>query len=401
MRILVVSSWYPPIQSGSSFWAESLVTALRQRGHDVRVVTTTWPGAPADSRRDRPEVVYRLPAWVLPRNRLLLGLSIVPIANSSANRRRMLAIVEEFRPDVIHQINHIFDTLFLSAYAARKTGTPLVGSITTPIQSQSPLIHALMNATDNTALYHFGIRHWRAIICSDSEQARYALDTYGAKAAGRVVTHIHVGLHQRVSQLVASAGKAPWPQIVSVGHVHAIRDPTNLIRAMPAVLRLHPTARLDIAGRVQFQRPVRAMQQLGLEGAVRFLGEVRQDELADLMARAHLFAILHQCRYAGLSFTAIEAMHFGIPVLINAPADLYGPGVVRDGENILLVNGGDVEGIAQRMIDVLGDPARQSHIGRAGKRLVSSVLDWDVCAARTEELYGELCREPSPSRRAA
>src|SRR5205085_10404778 len=96
MRILVVSSWYPPIQSGSSFWAESLVTALRQRGHDVRVVTTTWPGAPADPRPDRPEVVYRLPAWLLPRNRFLLGLSIVPIANSLANRRRMLAIMDEF-----------------------------------------------------------------------------------------------------------------------------------------------------------------------------------------------------------------------------------------------------------------------------------------------------------------
>jgi hypothetical protein len=29
-------------------------------------------------------------------------------------------------------------------------------------------------------------------------------------------------------------------------------------------------------------------------------------------------AILHQCRHAGLSFTAIEAMQFETPVVINA-----------------------------------------------------------------------------------
>ncbi len=401
MRILVVSSWYPPIQSGSSFWAESLVTALRQRGHDVRVVTTTWPGCPADPRPDRPEIVYRLPARLVPRNRFLLGLSIVPIASGSANRRRILEIVAEFRPDVIHQINHIFDTLFLSAHAARRTGTPLVGSITTPIQSQSPVVHAAMQAVDNTLLYHFGIRHWRRIICSDSEQARYALDTYGAKARGRVVRHIHVGLHQNVARQVATAGKMPWPQIVAVGHVHAIRDPSNLIRAMPAVLARHPQARFDIAGRVQFDKPVRIARQLGLEGAVRFLGEVPQRQLADLMARADLFAILHQCRYAGLSFTAIEAMHFGVPVLINAPDDLYGPGVVRDGENILLVGGDDVAEIARQINGLLDDPHRRARIGQAGRRLVSSILDWDICAERTEELYREVIGEPRTMRRAA
>src|SRR5262249_27356259 len=138
MKILIVSSWYPPVQSGSSLWAEALVAALRKRGHEVRVVTTQWSGMEREPEGRRPEIVYRLPAWAVPRHRFLLGLSIVPIAGSLANRRRMLEIVRAFQPDVIHQINHIFDTLFLTAYAARQTGTPLVGSITTPIQSTSP-----------------------------------------------------------------------------------------------------------------------------------------------------------------------------------------------------------------------------------------------------------------------
>jgi glycosyltransferase involved in cell wall biosynthesis len=401
MRVLVVSSWYPPIQSGSSLWAEALVGALRRRGHDVRVVTTCWPGMPADPAADRPEVVYRLPARVLPRSRLLLGLSIAPVANGPANRRRLVEIVRDFRPHVLHQINHIFDTLFLSAHAARMTETPLVGSITTPVQSPSRLLHGLMRAADAALLYHFGVRHWRRVICSDAAQARYALDAYGERVRGRLVRHIHVGLHPRIGRAAPPAGKAPWPQVVTVGHVHAIRDPSNLIRAMARVREKLPGARLDVAGRVQFQAPVRLARRLGLGDAVRFLGEVRHGDVAELMARAHVFAILHQCRYAGLSFTAIEAMHLGVPVVINAPADTYGAGGLEDGGNISLVDGGDVAQIAHRLLELLGDAGLRARVGGAGRRFVASRLDWDVTAAQTERLYEEVLGVPRQDRAAA
>lgn len=389
MRILVVSSWYPPIRSGSSLWAESLVAALRKRGHEVRVATTRWKGLEVGSDAGREEAVYRLPAWLLPRSRLLLGLSIVPVASSRANRRRMLEIVGEFKPDVIHQISHIHDTLFLSAYAARKTGTPLVGSITTPIQSTSRLVGALMRAVDVGLVYRFGVRHWRRIICSDSEQARYVREAYGRRAEGRAVTGIFAGVHERVRRTQAEA-KTPWPQIVTVGHVHAFRDPTNVIRAMPAILARFPDARFDIAGRVQFGRPAAEARRLGLEDSVRFLGEVPVEEVGGLVSRAHVFVVLHQMRYAGLSFTAIEAMQFGTPVVINAPADLYGPGVIRDGEHIVLVDRDDVAGIAEKVARLLGDAALRERIGRGGQELVAAHLSWDACAEKTERLYQEL-----------
>jgi glycosyltransferase involved in cell wall biosynthesis len=390
MRVLVVSSWYPPILSGSSLWAESLVRALRDRGHDVRVVTTAWrdDAVPPESRE---EVVYRLPAWRVPQNPLLLGLSIVPIAYSPANRRRMLDIVREFKPDVIHQINHIFDTSFLSAYAARKTRTPLVGSITTPIQSRSAVVHRVMHWADLALLYQFGVRHWQRIICSDSTQARYALDGYGGRITGRLVRDIYVGIHERIAEQPAQE-KTPWPQVVTVGHVHEIRDPTNIIAAMPAVLARFPDARLDIAGRVQFDRPLSEVKRLGLEEAVRFLGQVEPEQVSSLVSQAHVFIVLHQCQYAGLSFTAIEAMQFGTPVVINAPADLYGPGVVRDGENIVLVRGDDPREIADALIRLLGDRVLRERIGQGGRELVGSYLRWDLCAEKTEQLYREVIR---------
>jgi phosphatidylinositol alpha-1,6-mannosyltransferase len=175
-----------------------------------------------------------------------------------------------------------------------------------------------------------------------------------------------------------------------VGHIHTIRDPTNVIRAMPAILKHFPDARLDIAGRLQFNRPVDEVKWLGLESSVRFLGEVSPQQVAELVSRSHVFVILHQCRYAGLSFTAIEAMQFETPVIINAPDNLYSPNVLKDGESIILVDGENVEEIAEKIMRLLEDQGFRERIGRNGKEFVASYLSWDICAEKTEKLYEEL-----------
>jgi glycosyltransferase involved in cell wall biosynthesis len=365
------------------------VAALRKRGHDVRVVTTRWDGLNVGQNNSHDGSIYYLPAYLLPRNKYILNLTIVPISLSITNMRRILEIVSEFKPDVIHQINHIFDTLFLSAYAARKTQTPLVGSISTPLQSNSFLTQTLMHIADLGIIYNFGVRHWQRIICSDSTQTRYTLDAYGDRVKDRVVTHIYVGVHERIKH-GNQAEKALNPHIVMVGHVHEIRDPRNIIRAMPAILERFPDARLEIAGRVQFTKPIELVKQLGLESSVHFLGEVPAEQVSELVSKAHVFAVLHQCKYAGLSFTAIEAMQFETPVIINAPDDLYGPGGVKDGGNILLVDGDDVAEIASKIIRLLEDQELRRRIGRNGKEFVTSHLNWDVNAEKTEQLYREL-----------
>jgi len=361
--------------------------ALRKRRHDVRVVTTRWKD---DEEPDtHQEYVYRLPALHAPRNRFLLGFSIVPLAHSPANRRRMLEIVKEFKPDIIHQINHVFDTLFLSAYAAQRTGTPLVGSVTTPIQSGSLFLHTLMHIADVALLYNFGVRHWKRIICSDSTHTRYVLDSYGHRVQSRIVNNIYVGVHRRISDQHPTE-RASWPQIVTVGHVHEARDPTNIVRSMPAILKRFPDARFDIAGRIQSNRALDETMRLGLGSSVRFLGEVPPARVTGLVSQAQVFVILHQCRYAGLSFTAIEAMQFGTPVVINAPEDLYGPGMLKDGQNIVLVDANDVKEIADKIILLLENRRLREHIGQNGRQFVDAYLRWDINAQKTEDLYVEV-----------
>ena len=67
MRILFVSSYYPPVQSGSSFYVQRLATALRDRGHVVGIVTVNWKGRVEQKVLDQPDIpVWYLPAMIIP-----------------------------------------------------------------------------------------------------------------------------------------------------------------------------------------------------------------------------------------------------------------------------------------------------------------------------------------------
>ena len=66
MRVLLISNWFPPVASGSSFYAGSLALALKSQGHDVQVVTADW------GKRYAPSADYPLPVHRLPCIRLYL-----------------------------------------------------------------------------------------------------------------------------------------------------------------------------------------------------------------------------------------------------------------------------------------------------------------------------------------
>ena len=96
MRILIISSWYPPIQSGSSFYAESLAIGLKKIRHDVSVVTTDWKLKSYTSSEQDGIKIHYLPAWLLPRVSFLLNLKIIPVSCTPYNQRRLIEIVRNF-----------------------------------------------------------------------------------------------------------------------------------------------------------------------------------------------------------------------------------------------------------------------------------------------------------------
>jgi N-acetyl-alpha-D-glucosaminyl L-malate synthase BshA len=93
-------------------------------------------------------------------------------------------------------------------------------------------------------------------------------------------------------------------------------------------------------------------RELGIADSVFFLGKL--ESVAPLLASSDLFLLPTQSESFGLS--ALEALATGVPVIGVDAGGL--PEVVRNGETGALCSAGDVDGMANAAISILGDPER-------------------------------------------
>lgn len=389
MRVLLVSNWLPPIRAGSSFYAGSLAQALWARGHEIMVVTLDW--GPAYRPTDAEEFpVRRLPVVKLPKLPLFFNLELMGLAYTPSNARRLRSLVDEHRAELVHHVNHIFDTTFLSTRVARQAGIPVIGSITTPIQHQDPRRQRLFGWADRITLGHFGVARWDGIVSLDRTVHDYVGRQYG-EAVQRRSKVIPFGVSFETAETVTPAARAQRPTILHVGHLHPFRNPVRLIEAMPHILRAVPQAQLLLAGRVDLRAPLVTARKLGLGDAqVRFLGEQPHAEVVRLMQAAHVFASWVTGPYHSLGTAPMEAMLCETPVVNDLPEDLFGADALRNGENIVLVDSNDPTSIASAIVRLLTDEAWRRRIGAGGRRFVRECLTWDAIAARMEEFYGDV-----------
>ncbi len=111
-------------------------------------------------------------------------------------------------------------------------------------------------------------------------------------------------------------------EILFVGRLVEKKGLRHLIDAMPAILATRPSICLSIVGFGPEEIERRdQVEQLGLQGNVRFLGAVRQDDLPGLYRRAAVFVApfveAASGDREGLGLVLIEAAGCGCPVMVS------------------------------------------------------------------------------------
>jgi glycogen synthase len=91
--------------------------------------------------------------------------------------------------------------------------------------------------------------------------------------------------------------------------------------------------------------------------------------------------------YEPFGLINLEAMACGTPVVATRVGGI--PEVVVDGETGWLVEPGDPAALGQALRRALGDPARATRMGEAGRRRVEAHFSWDRIAERTVDVYRE------------
>jgi len=121
----------------------------------------------------------------------------------------------------------------------------------------------------------------------------------------------------------------------------------------------------------------------------RCLGQVSEDEKWDVMDAADIVALPSRTESFGIVF--LEAWVCGKPV-IGARSGAVGD-VIEEGMDGMLVEFGDVTGLADALRTLLDDPKLAAEMGRRGREKVLREYTWDRQYSRLRVLVDQVMRE--------
>ena len=162
-----------------------------------------------------------------------------------------------------------------------------------------------------------------------------------------------------------------------------LKGQKGLISVWPRVLECFPQAELWIVGEGKGRGELEAVaRSMGVDGAVRFTGQVPDAELETIYRAADVYAMPSRGEGFGLVFA--EAMAVGLPC-IASKLDA-GSEVVVNGETGILVDPANLDELFEAIKGLLGDKDLRARMGQAGQRRATEFFSLDSFNQRIERL---------------
>jgi glycosyltransferase involved in cell wall biosynthesis len=177
------------------------------------------------------------------------------------------------------------------------------------------------------------------------------------------------------------------PRVLFVGNIVKEKGVFDLLLAWAQVRRVYPNASLTVVGPDSTKGLFsRAAISLGIESSITFTGPLPLPAVANLMRQSRLLCLPSHAE--GTPNCVMEALSCGLPVVATRVGGI--PDIVKHEKTGLLIDKGDVEGLAASLFTLLRDPDRCARLGQAAYAFACIHLDARKTASRLVELYNEL-----------
>jgi glycosyltransferase involved in cell wall biosynthesis len=234
-----------------------------------------------------------------------------------------------------------------------------------------------------------GLREARVVLVHDTGTAEVVRQVLPECADRTVCARERFPVHQFRRDLDPGVVKARFevgpidPTILFVGDLEGRYGPDLLVKAMPAVLRNNPQARLIVVGAGDDYWPLRVYSRyLLLEHAVRLPGSVEGEALCELIQAADVIAV--PSREATPWWPILGAWAAGRPVVATHEA---APGLLEhEADSVLCYPA--VNSCVWGLERVLCDAEMGHALARRGTRKLDERFGWGAVAAQVEELMG-------------
>jgi glycosyltransferase involved in cell wall biosynthesis len=171
-------------------------------------------------------------------------------------------------------------------------------------------------------------------------------------------------------------------EVLTVANLNPRKGHREYLRVIQAVIQLVPEARFVFIGRDDMNGQVQqAVKKAGLDGYVRYEGF--QSEVTSWLIRARLF-VLPSLWGEGCPTSILEAFSFAVPVIAHAIDGV--PELVDNEKDGYLVLPGD-ETLADRITDLLLNPAHAEAMGQRGRIKVAYHFVLDACVREHENVF--------------
>jgi colanic acid/amylovoran biosynthesis glycosyltransferase len=229
-----------------------------------------------------------------------------------------------------------------------------------------------------------------AFVVPISEFNRRVITDECGDASGANLVVIHTGVE--TEHFRPRAGEAPDDvfRIVCVGTLHEVKGQRYLVEACRRML----DAGIPFECRFIGDGPDRDMlaslaAERGLEHHIILDGELDRAQLGARLSAAHVLVApsvpTAQGKREGIPVVLMEAMSSGIPVVASRLSGI--PELVMDSRSGLLVEPGDVEGLAGALRRLHADPELRRRLAAEGRRTVERDFDIRRNAARLAAMF--------------
>ncbi len=367
MKIGLVTPYIYPLPGGVNAHVEELYQNLVVRGHDVRIISSTH-GPQKSSEGDIIRLGY---GWSVPTNGSVGTLTV---------SHRYGQLVQEMLDREHFDLLHFHEPFvpFLSLELLRFSTSVNVATF-----------HAY---SGQSLSYEFGKRMLQ----------RFARRLHGRIAVSAAARHfigryfpgdykvIPNGVDLRDYRSVAPFAR--WRDgtlnILYIGRFENRKGAMYLLKAYRQLRREGLDCRLLMIGAGPQEREVRRYVATRRLQGVELLGRVSDADKVRALATADVF-VSPATGQESFGIVLLEAMAAGAPIVCS---DIHGyKGVVRRGEQALLVPPKEVAPLTAAIGTVLRDPAMRARMGAAGRERAVQ-FGWENITAKVDDYYGFVIR---------
>lgn len=401
MRIAYFTDTYLPVVNGVSYSVDTFSKFLSQN-HQIRIYAPSYSWKESVEKRGNLEI-FRYTSFAL--------LNYKDLHLPLPNVMKVIKNVEEFKPDLIHI--HTPVSLGLTGILVSKLlKKPLVGtyhtlySETLDYISVKRVIYKYLTAIELLAK---GVGMQIAL----KEEKNANEGELSKKLAWQVVNKIYsfcdlvicpsntikIELLERrfkktvcvVSNGVDTKIFSPLGQqfnnqvVLYVGRLGFEKNVDQILKAFSVVVEWIPKARLWIVGDGPAKRGlVDLARELRIERYIRWYGMVDRMRLPQIYTKGTVMVTASTMETQGL--TVLEAMACGLPVVGVKSFAL--PDLIKNGKNGLLVDPGDINGMATAVVKILNNEKMAKVMGENSLKMSEAhSIDKSV-----EEVCGIYCQ---------